>query len=222
MTQFGSFLTRVMYSLGDPTEQHWSRTNEVWYWLLEAIREFPILRPKQADLSDAIKPHEIELPVDYKEITSVQWPITDDMRYHTRRSHLEDNFYNGDYYDVDRDYAAGSGWLLWMGQPVPYAQPCRVSYLALHDTAMGELTILSIPDQYLNILTEYCILRAWTERLSNEIRDPTAHSDIIMNINQTILTHRKTYTDLVDQAIKELGTSRITQNRRLDKHDRIY
>jgi hypothetical protein len=222
MTTFGSHLTRIMYSLGDPTEVHWSRTNEVWFWLIEAIREFPILRPKEADVSDAVKEHEIELPSDFKEVVSVQWPITSDMRYHVRRSRLEDDFYNGDYYDIDRDFSTGSGWKLWMGQPVPFAQPARVHYLALHDTAMGELTDLTIPDQYLNILTEYCILRAWTERLSNEIRDPTAHSDVISGINLTIAEHRRTYNDLVKQAVNELTTSRITLKHRVDGKDRIY
>jgi hypothetical protein len=222
MTLFGSFLTRVMYSLGDPTEAHWSRSNEVWYWLIEAIREFPILRPMSADVSDASDRHQIELPADFKEVIAVQWPITSEMRMHTRRSRLAAGFYSGDYYDVDRDYAAGSGWMLWMGREVPYAQPVRVSYLALHDTAMGENTPLTVPDQYLNILTEYCLLRAWTERLSNEIRDPTAHSATIAEINRAIAGHRQTYHKLVDQAVRELTTSRVTLDHRLDGHDRIY
>lgn len=222
MTAFGILLTRIMYSLGDPLEAHWSRTNEVWYWLIEAIREFPILRPMTADVSDNLDRHRIELPADFIDIVNVQWPITADMRYHTRRNRLEDDFYDGDYYDIERDFSTGSGWILWMGQEVPFAQPARVNYLALHDTAMGELTTVSVPEQYHNILQEYCILRAWTERLSNEIRNPTAHAETIAEINRVIAEHRATYNALVNQAAKELTTSRIGNNRRADKYDRIY
>jgi hypothetical protein len=211
-----------MYALGDPTEVYWSRTLVVWYWLIEAIREFPILLAKEADVSDNFKEHEIELPADFREVISVQWPITADMRYHVRRSRLSEDFYDGDYYDVDRDFSTGSGWKLWMGQPVPFAFPVRVHYYALHDTAGGELTVLTVPDQYLNILTEYCILRAWTERLSKELADPTAHSDVISSINTAIAEHRKTYNALVEQAVRELTTSRITPTHRADGHDRIY
>lgn len=222
MTTFGSHLTRIMYSLGDPTEATWSRTLEVWYWLIEAIREFPILRPMQSDIAFDADDHQEPLPSDFKEIISVQWPITDDMRYHTRRSRLEEDFYDGDYYDIDRDYSTGSGWVLWMGQSIPYAQPVRVQYLAMHSTTVSEDMVLTVPDQYLNILTEYCILRAWTERLSTEISNPTAHDATLSQINAAIAEHRATYDRLVDEAIRELATSRQTMNRRLDKHDRIY
>lgn len=225
MTTFGNHLTRVMYSLGDPSGSIWSRTNEVWYWLIEAIREFPILRPMQEDISEigVGDIHTLSLPADFKEIISVEWPVDQTPpRYHLRRNRLEADFYDGDTYDIERDYESGSGWTLWMGQPIPPGEVVRVDYLAMHDTSATEIMVLTVPDQYLNILTEYCIIRAWTERLSTEISNPTAHATTIAQINSTIQHHRETYNRLVQQAVREMTTSRVTMNRRMDKHDRIY
>jgi hypothetical protein len=222
MTTFGSHLDRILYALGDPSEGTWSRTNEVWHWLIEAIREFPILRPMQADISDETDEHVIALPSDFKEIVAVQWPITDDMRYHTRRSRFSQDFYDGDYYDVDRDYASGAGWVLWMGQAVDYDQPCRVDYLAEHDDNASENMVLTIPDQYLNVLTEYCIYRAWTSRLSKEIANPSAFIRNIDQITEAMNLHRSNYLKLLDDISKEMSTSKIVPNRTNDKYDRIY
>lgn len=222
MTTFGGHLTNVMYALGDPTEQHWSRTSEVWKWLIEAIREFPILRGKTTDLSDAVENHKFDLPSDFVEIVNVQWPISSDYIYLVRRSHQDKYFFDGDYYDIDRNFPDSAGWMLWTGPTVTVASPVRVNYLALHDYNASESMVITIPDQYLNILTEYCIMRAWQERLSNEIRDPTAHSDIIQNMELNLKEHRRNYQLLVEQALKELNTSRIVANRLVDKYDRIY
>lgn len=223
MTTFGSHLTRIMYSLGDPGETTWSRTMEVWYWLIEAIREFPILRPMQSDLTSVTATHTLALPSDFKEIIAVEYPTAESPpRYHVRRSRLEVDFYDGEYYDIDRDYDSGAGWNLWMGQTVAAAAAVRVDYLAMHDTNAGENMVLTIPDQYLNILSEYCIIRAWTERLSSEIQNPTAHAATIAQINATLEAHRQTYTRLVAQALSELTTSRVTLNHPSDSHDRIY
>lgn len=225
MTTFGNLLTRIMYSLGDPSGTMWSRTNEVWYWLIEAIREFPILRPMQDTLSEigVGDIHEFTLPEDFKYIISVEWPVDEDPpRYHMRRSRLEEDFYLGDYYDIDRDYETGSGWILWMGQAVTSGDDVRVNYLGLHDTEATEIMVLTVPDEYLNILSEYVIMRAWIEQLSTIIQDPTAHTSTIEQINATIRDHRNNYERLVSQAVAELGTSRLTVNRAIDKYDRIY
>lgn len=221
MTTFGSLLTRIMYALGDPAEATWSRTSEVWFWLAEAIREFPILRPRQSDLTFSPDDHQEPLPADFIEIVSVEYPIgADPVRYHTRRAHQSANFNSGDYYDIVRDHATGSGWVLWMGQSI--ASEVRVNYLAPHDTNVSEGMVLTIPDQYLNILTEYCFVRAWQERLSTEIANPTAHASTISQINAALTQHRQTYETLIGQAVRELGTSRIITQRALDDHDRVY
>jgi hypothetical protein len=105
MTTFGNFLTDIMYALGDPTESTWSRTLEVWTWLEEAIREFPIKRPMTDDLSDNTYLHKITLPTDFFSIVSVEWPIDQNPpSFCERRDRLEDDFYDGYYYDVERDY----------------------------------------------------------------------------------------------------------------------
>jgi hypothetical protein len=220
MTTFGSHLTRIMYALGDPTEAVWSRTNEVWYWLIEAIREFPILRPMTDDLTFT-EDHYNALPSDFVKIVSVEYPIGDDPpTYLTRRSHQSPEFQAGEFYDVVADHDTGSGSLLWIGPVV--TSDVRVNYLALHDYAASESMVLTIPDQYLNILTEYCAVRAWEERLSSEIANPTAHASTISQIQVALTQHRALYDRLVKEAVQELGTSRLVPDRAMDKYDRIY
>ena len=209
-----------MYVIGDPLEGTWSRTNEVWYWLIEAIREFPILRPMTADLT-FVADHYHDLPADFIEIITVEYPIGEDPpRFNIRRDHTDEDFESDYYYDIDKDYADGTGHLLWMGQVV--ASDVRINYLAPHDTAAAEGMVLTIPDQYINILEEYCVIRAWTERLSTEIANPTAHASTISQINQAVEYHRKRYQEIIQKAITEMVTSKIVPNRRLDKFDRIY
>jgi hypothetical protein len=109
-----------------------------------------------------------------------------------------------------------------MGQEVEYARPARVNYLANHPSTGTENLVLTVPDQYLSILQEYVIVRAWIERLSTVIQDPTAQDNTIGRINEAIRMHRELYNQQLDRAIKDQGTSQLTMNRRVDKYDRIY
>ena len=46
MITFGTLLTRIQAALGDPNGDTWDRTTVVWQWAQDALRDFPILRPK--------------------------------------------------------------------------------------------------------------------------------------------------------------------------------
>jgi hypothetical protein len=221
---FGSLLSKVMYALGDIGEAYWTKST-VFYWLVEAIREFPIPRPQLENYTVITDTHVLTLPADFRDLVWVEYPVGEEPPVHlTRRSHLESDFYDrAGYYDIDRDYSTGKGWTLWTSELIPAgAHVIKVNYLADHDTDMAEGSALTVPERYHNILMQYTIWRAWNEKLSLEIANPTAHTSTILQITETVAKAREKYDELIVDAVKSLSQSRVTHNRKMDKYDRIY
>jgi hypothetical protein len=150
MTTLSNLLTRCSNALGDPLTLTWSRAT-LTYWAIEAIREFPILRPMEEQYVVVSATHSFTLPADFVELIWVEYPTSQDPpAYLKYKSHLDPEFWGSDeYYDVDRDYNLGSGYTLWSPSSCPgHGQDllsCR------HDDDLAEADSLTIPDRYLNI-----------------------------------------------------------------------
>ena len=223
MTTLGSLVTRTATALGDPLATTWSRSTLIT-WANEAIREFPIPRPQDQIFVYVAAQHYTTMPTGFREVVWVEYPINQDPpEYLKYKSHFDPDFWGSDeYYDVDRDYTTGTGYLLWTSKEIQAGESVIVSYLSDHDDNLGELGVLTIPDRYLNILQLYVIWRAWSERLSVQLQTPTAHTSLIQQFRQAVDEAQEAYALAVKEALAELSVSRQTHGHSVDGYDRIY
>jgi hypothetical protein len=224
---FEDLITACLMALGDGDASTWSRTNIMLPWCIEAIRTFPILRPMQYDYSDLlITTYEIELPADFREVISVEYPTAQTPpQFCLRKNRLDPNFYDEkNYYDIDHDYSTGSGWILYMSTSIAAHSHVFVEYLANHDTAMTDSSecLITIPDEYEGILIASVMCRAYRERLGVMMQDPTAHSSVIMQMTDMVNKAEENFRRMVSEAQNRLTNSVVTSNKRVDKYDRVY
>ena len=95
----------------------------------------------------------------------------------------------------------------------------KTSYLANHDTDLDDddLSLLTVPDEYENILIEAVMCRAYRERLSVAMQDPTAHTSVIMQLTDMVAKMEQTYNDHVAAAQVKLANSVLSPRMQSDK-----
>jgi hypothetical protein len=226
-TSFFKLLTDCLTALGDSDASTWSRVNVIWPWCIEAMLAFPILRPAQQQITVAgSATHQHDLSTDFREIVSVEYPVNQDPpELLHRMNRLDPDFYSqDDHYDIDRNYVDGAGWVLWTAKLLAIGQVIKINYLANHDTDLAdeEGSLITVPDEYENILVAYVVAKGYRERLGNYMQDPTAHMTIITQMTTMVLRAEDNYNQLVSQAVSRYTESRILPHRQLDKFDRTY
>jgi hypothetical protein len=220
-------LTDCLVSLGDSLAATWSRTSVISPWVAEAVINFPILRPMLDDHTNGASiVYSYQAPVDFREVITVEYPISEQPpSYLARKNRLDEDFWNSDgYYDIDHDYSAGSGWYIWVSGGVAALAHIKMQYLANHNTTIVDDTIAtwSVPDQYESIIIAYVVAKAFRERLSFYMVNPTAHTSIIQQMTEMTRRAEENYKELCFQALRRLADSRITPNVASDKFDRVY
>jgi hypothetical protein len=227
-TSFKTLLTDCLVALGDSTGATWSRVNRMWPWVIEAMKTFPILRPMLDDHTNgALASYGLQLPTDYREIISVEYPINQfPTSYLIRKNRLDPDFYHDVcFYDVDHDYATGTnGYILYLSGPIAPLAHIMTQYLANHDLAMADddLHFITIPDQYVDILIAQVICRAYRERLSFYMQNPTSTTNVIMQLTDMVLKAEESYHSMLTAAQLKLADSRISGDKKVDKYDRVY
>ncbi len=225
-TTFTKLLTDCSVAMGDNSGTIWSRVNTIWPWAVEAMLAFPILRPRRQDATTASATNSLALAGDFREIISVEYPVAQTPPvYLSRKNRLDPDFYSASgSYDVDHDYASGKGWLLYSSEKLPALTHVYIQYLANHDSAMADdsSTLITVPDEYENILVAYVLAKGYRERLGKYMTDPTAHTSIILQMTQMVLKAEENYGLLVQRAQQKLADSRITPNVPSDRFDRVY
>jgi hypothetical protein len=224
---FTKFVTDCLMVAGDWQVATWSRISHGLPWAKEALQAFPILRPMLDDHTNGASiVYSYAMPTDFREIISVEYPISQQPPvYLIRKNRLDPNFYGeAGYYDVDHDYSTGSGWLCYVSGGVAAAAHIKTQYLANHPTNLADdsTAVVTVPDEYEPILIAYFITRAWRERLGNTMRDPTAHTSTISQITEMVHKADDNYLQMVQQAQAKLADSKITPHREVDKFDRVY
>ena len=223
---FKQLLTDCLVALGDADAETWSRLDVIWPWCIEAIQSFPILRPMLQDYTSITSSWTIALPADFREMISVEYPISQQPpAYMVRKNRLDPEFFSSiTYFDVDHDYSAGVGWTLYLSTQYRAATHLKIQYLANHDTDMDDedTSIVTIPDEYETILITQVMCRAYRERLSVVLQDPTAHTTIVDQLTKTVEQLEATYASMVAAARSQLAQSVITPHRQVDKFDRVY
>lgn len=218
-------MTDCLVSLGDDDASTWSRTDVIWPWCIEAMMAFPILRGMELEYTMIAASHKVTLPADFREIISVEYPIDQEPPdYLTRLNHLDPAFYSTEtFYDVDRDYKTGKGWLLYVAKKLAIGEKVRISYLANHSTDVDDADkLITVPDEYENILIAYVVAKAYRERLGAYMQDPTAHTSIILQMTDMVRKADDNYKALVLRAQENLAESRTSPHLHSDKYDRVY
>jgi hypothetical protein len=223
---FSKLLTDCLAALGDNLAATWSRTTTIWPWCIEAMLSFPILRPQQQAFTAEAAVREISLNTDFREIIGVEYPVDQDPpSYLIRKNRFDPVFFTDDrHYDIDRDYESGKGWVLWLSKTLAIDDQVNINYLATHDLDMLDdtVTVITVPDEYENILIAYVIARAYRERLSLYLQDPTAHTSLIMQMTDMVEKAENNYQHLVLRAQEKLTDSRTSPRMQADKFDRVY
>jgi hypothetical protein len=224
---FTKLLSDCLIALGDPLAATWSRTNTIWPWAEEAMLAFPILRPMLYDLTNgASKIYYFDLPVDFREVLTVEYPVAQTpTSFLARKNRLDPDFYaEAGYYDIDHDYKSGAGWQCHVSGGVAALAHIYVEYFANHEIGLADDATdeITVPDEYENILIAYVVVKAYRERLSAYMQDPTAHTSMVYQMTEMVRKAEDNYKDLVQRTMQRLADSRITPNISADKFDRVY
>src|SRR5512143_2070743 len=221
-TSFSELLTDCLVALGDSDGSTWSRTDVIWPWAIEAMLEFPILRPMEQSISVSITGHMFDLAADFRDIIAVEYPVSQEPpKYLTRKNRQDPSFFSTDeYYDVDRDYVSSGGWVLWTSKKIPAVSTIKVSYLANHKTDVTDSTssYISVPDEYRGILVAYVVAKGYRERLGAFMQDPTAHQSIITQMTEMVQHAEENYQLLIKRAQEKLAESRTSPHMHSDKY----
>jgi len=225
-TSFSKLLTDCLQALGDSDASTWSRTDVIWPWAIEAMLAFPILRPQIQTYTLLANTHEVTLTPDFREIISVEYPIAHEPPdYLTRMNRFDPSFYTTDtHYDIDRDYRNSRGWCLWTSKLLPIGAQIKINYLANHEIDLEDTTnsLITVPDEYENILVAYVVAKGYRERLGAYMQDPTAHMSIITQMTNMVEKAEAKYMELVERAQAKLTDSRMSPHMHVDKFDRAY
>ena len=225
MITLGTLLTRIQHALGDPLGAIWDRTSTVWPFAVDAIRDFPILRPKTVVHHLATAGHSFTLPSDFRKVIYVEYPpYGDPPTYLMRKPHLDVNFYGEDgFYDVDRDYDTGGDYMMWISNSLAVDSIIMVRYLATHTTEFAnEYSYITIENQYVQVIINHVILMCFQERLSTQLQDPTAHTSTIQQMAEAVKSAEINYLQHLARAQEDVSNSQRIEGWKVDKHDRIY
>ncbi len=224
---FTSLIDDCLLVLNDPFATVFPRTTAIKPWAIEAILNFPILRAMRDDHSNGLAiVYTFRLAEDFREVISVEYPVgLTPPTYLTRKNRLDPAFYENDcYFDIDRDYTTGTKYSCYVSGGIAVSAHIYVQYLANHDTAMldDSTTLLSVPDEYVHILIAYVIAKAYRERLSSYMLDPTAHVDLVGQMTDMVKQAEDRYEKLVAEAKQIMAQSKVTPTAQVDRYDRVY
>lgn len=228
---FSQLLSDCLIALGDDNGLVWSRINKIWPWCIEAMQTFPFGRPQRLDHTiTAGELRHFDLPVGFREVISVEFPVDQDPPVYLKRYNRFDPYFykSHEFYDVDHNYEDGSGWTLYysvyMEPQAPGLPHMYVDYLADHDLDMEDLITcyITVPDEYYSILIHQVMCRAYRERLSFYMQDPTVHTSIVMQLTEMVNKAEERYDSLVTAAQQKSSNSKQLPSQSVDKFDRVY
>jgi hypothetical protein len=164
--------------------------------------------------------------IDFREVISVEYPVGGTpITYLVRKYRLDPTFYKeAGYYDIDHDYSTGSGWLIFISGGLAASAHIYTQYLAQHDTAMTDspTCYITVPDEYIALLIANVMCRAYRERLSFQMQNPTAQTSVISQLTTMVAQMEQSYQEQVAMAVARLTTSIVSPRMAVDKFDRVY
>lgn len=228
---FAKLLDDCLLALGDSDASTWERATVISPWAVEAILQFPILRPKLQVVTMLTESHTVELNDDFREMISVEHPVSQEPpQYLLRKNHFDPDFYTAEiYYDYDWHYSNEAidiypTCMLWTSKMLAAGEVVNIHYLANHETGLEDdvNVYISVPDEYEHILIAYVVMKGYRERLGVYMQDPTAHQWIIQQMTRMVEAAEKNYKELVTAAMSRYNQSKVLPHFGTDKFDRVY
>jgi hypothetical protein len=228
MTTLAQLADRCQLALADSGAVVWDQTT-VESWVKEGLRDYNIHLPRRrlASINVSAGTRKYDLPDDFRELLSVEYPSGEDPPvYLERRSHRDDNFWGlTGYYDVIYLEDATDQSQIWISETPGSATGVSMSiiYQANHDLEPQSATTLTIPVTHEPIVIEFVIWRAWIELLAAEQQSPTSNSSLLMSQYASNADRQKrSYVQALARALRgrEGKSARVQWS--FDKWDRVY
>lgn len=209
MTTLQQLIDRIQNQLSDSGASVWSE-GKIEEWIETGIAEYSqhFPRTRVTTITDTVDVREYDLPADFLEVLSVQFPTTDDPPvYLKRRAYTHPDFWDSvGYYDIVPKREAIDPDQIFISESPNGSQAIEVVYLAQHDTAYAVSDTLTIPRHHETIIERYVIWQAWQELTSNEMQNPTSNSSLLMaQLEQNTTRAERRYLNAIAKAEKAMG-----------------
>lgn len=174
MTTKAGFRTIIRNQGIDDT--NWTDT-EVNQWLSDAIAEYGQHFPrKQESTANACvaDQEEYSLPSDFLAMISVEYPEDEDPRVYLDRLERTDPRFGPGYYDISPDNDT-----LILGETPSADETYALHYQAAHDYPDADDTVLTVPDEDLELLVLYVKWKAIVRLELDEAKNPDSSTVVL-------------------------------------------
>jgi len=149
---------KVQVTLDDAAEATWSQA-EIEGWILEGIKELNNHLPRviTAAISCSADERKYDLPSDFLSMLSVEYPTAEDPpKYLLRRPYTHRQFWGiAGFYDVIARGNNEDADEVWLSEKPEAGQTITILYEGEHDFGLTSSEVLTVPEQYHNILINF-------------------------------------------------------------------
>lgn len=181
-------------------------------WILQGIRDYSGYFPRR--LSVLITPtvegegyaRIYDLPLDFLSVLAVEWPAGGDPPAWLKWKYEGEAGFGAGHYDIRLSRDATAPARLVLGEaPTNATEKIQVHYLGWHDLTLAPQDTLSVPDEDLELVIQFVKMRAFEERLANEMlaADPT--SDLVARLGHNAREAKEEYYRLVKRRERSGG-----------------
>lgn len=209
MTTLQNLIDRIQNQLGDSGAATWAEAT-LEEWIETALAEYTQHFPRQrvTTISDTADVHEYELPADFMDAITVEFPVGEEpQRYLKRKPITDPDFWTTEgNYDILTKREGIDPDQIFISDTPNGSQAIELVYLAHHDTAYATTDTLTIPRTHETIIEQYVIYLAWQERTSAEMANPTSNSSLLMaQLQSNAQAAFRRYTETLNRAKKTAG-----------------
>lgn len=227
MTTLAQLADRAQNAIGDPTAAIWSQA-KIEEWVLDGIRAYSRDFPKTHlpyNLSTTINDQKYNLPADFLEIVTVEYPIGNTPPTYLQHAHSQsaDFWVNGSQrYDIIHHRDTDTPDELWISDiPTASGQTIAIHYNARHNTSLAAGDTITIPPHHEDLIILMVVITAWQERLSAAVASSTTSPLKISEISDALSDTQQRLIVAIQNAKTSLTPSQ-TNKWAMDPFDPIY
>jgi hypothetical protein len=228
MTTLAELADKAQNALDDAGAATWSQA-VIEEWCVDAIRDYSRYFPRviREDISTGAVGgvHEHDLPNDFRDIITVEYPQGEDPPEYLDRLHYQDPyFWNSDKnYDIIARHEEILNGILIVSAETTALETIRIEYVGDHDLDLASGDQITVPMRHEDLLIAYVVWVAWRELASTEMQDPTSNSSLLMaQLFQNAGSAEYDYRGMIDDALKARSGVSEWEVWRMDKWDRSY
>jgi hypothetical protein len=224
---------RAQLALADSAAGTWDQST-VESWVLDAIRDysqhFPRVVTSDVEEIGSGATHYLDLPTDFLEMVSVEFPRGEDPpTFLERRSLHHATFWDVDgYYDIQKTgqtVETPTGFtasrLVWSRTPLA-TEGYTLKYLAPHPTDLESTDTTTVRVDHEGIIILFVIWRALKERQMAEAANPDTTSRYLNQLVYAATQAELEYRRAMERAAGARAEAAWTGPWRADGYDRIY